>query len=307
MNNIILTSVTKNYGETKAVDAIDLTMSAGECLALVGHNGAGKSTVIKMVLGLIKPTLGTVTVLGHDPMAASFNAVRRVIGFLPEQVLFQQNMTGRETLEFYARLKEAPRDNLDGLFHRVDLLEAADNRISTYSKGMRQRLGLAQALIGAPKLLILDEPTSGLDPISRQNIYSIINDIKCAGATVLISSHALSELDNHIDRVVILQQGKITAQGSIGKLRQSIGLATEIKVHAPMESLEILMQHFGDKCLINGVAYFSCSFDNKVDLIKRLMGFDIPINNIEVNDPSLEEVFFSLTQKEESSHELAHE
>ena len=303
MNNIKLTSVSKKYGNTKAVDCVDLAVKSGECLALVGHNGAGKSTLIKMVLGLVSPSHGSVQVMGHDPMDAAFNVLRQDIGFLPEQVMFQNNMTGRETLKFYAQLKGVSRGDLDGLFLRVDLPKAADDRIATYSKGMRQRLGLAQALIGSPSLLILDEPTSGLDPVSRQNVYRIINDVKSAGATILISSHALTELDSRIDRVAILKNGKLAALGSIVELRQNIGLASEIKVHAPPGSLETLMKHFGDKCVVNGVAQFFCPAGEKIVFLRELMDMNIPLVDIEVKDPSLEEVFLAHTTKEEQSDE----
>ncbi|MCK5423914.1 MAG: ABC transporter ATP-binding protein [Emcibacter sp.] len=296
MNNITLTSVSKHYGKTKAVNTMGLTVATGECLALVGHNGAGKSTLIKMVLGLVRPTAGTAKVMGYDPMATDFNRVRQDIGFLPEQVLFQNNMTGRETLAFYAQLKGASLSGLNDLFNRVDLYKAADHRISTYSKGMRQRLGLAQALIGQPKLLILDEPTTGLDPASRQNVYSIIDDMKRGGTTILISSHALTELDSRIDRVAILKQGNLVALGSIAELRQNIGLASEIKIHAPDSSMELLAQHFGDKCFVNGVAHFSCPADEKIALIRELMDLNISLADIEVKDPSLEQIFLALTE-----------
>ena len=305
--NITLAAVTKQYGKATAVEAIDLAVAPGECLALVGHNGAGKSTLIKMVLGLISPTIGTVTVMGHDPLDSSFTAVRRTIGFLPEQVLFQNNMTGRETLEFYARLKGAALDSLDELFHRVDLSAAADNRISTYSKGMRQRLGLAQALIGNPGLLILDEPTSGLDPVSRQNVYGIINEMKKAGATILISSHALTELDSRIDRVAILNRGKMAALGTIEELRRTIGLSSEIIVQAPSESLKILTQNFAkegeNNCVVNGAAHLSCPAEEKVAVLKKLMGLNIPLADITIHDPSLEQVFLALSQQEEQADE----
>lgn len=303
MNNIELTSVVKEYGRTKAVDGVDLAVAPGECLALVGRNGAGKSTLIKMVLGLVRPTHGTVTVMGHDPLAASFNEVRKTIGFLPEQVLFQNNMTGRETMEFYARLKGVPVGGLNDLFRRVDLLAAADDRIATYSKGMRQRLGLAQALIGSPALLILDEPTSGLDPLARQNVYGIINDMKSAGTTVLISSHALTELDDRIDRVAVLHRGRLLALGTIADLRRKIGLDSEIKIQAPADSIKTLTRHFGDKCFVNGVARFSCPADEKIAFLKQLMALNIPLVDIEVNDPSLEDIFLALTHTEEQINE----
>ncbi len=296
--NIMLATVTKKYGALTAVDGVDLAVQAGECLALVGHNGAGKSTLIKMVLGLISPDGGQVRVMGQDPLSPGFKEVRRTIGFLPEQVLFQNNMTGRETLEFYARLKGASLKNQDDLFRRVDLLAAAENRISTYSKGMRQRLGLAQALIGTPALLILDEPTSGLDPASRRNVYGILNEMKLAGCAVLISSHALTELDDRIDRVAILNRGRLAALGTIPDLRRNMGLPTEIRIQAPAESLQLVAQHFKGKCRLNGVAQLDCATHEKLAFLKDLMALDIPLDNIEVRDPSLEQVFLAYSGQE---------
>jgi len=296
--NIMLTSVTKKYGTLTAADRVDLAVQAGECLALVGHNGAGKSTLIKMVLGLIAPDGGQVRVMGQDPLSPGFKVVRRMTGFLPEQVLFQNNMTGRETLEFYARLKGASLKDQDDLFRRVDLLAAADNRISTYSKGMRQRLGLAQALIGKPALLILDEPTSGLDPASRRNVYGILHEMKLAGCAVLISSHALTELDDRIDRVAILNRGRLAALGTIPDLRRNMGLPTEIRIQAPAESLQAVAQHFKDKCQLNGVAQLDCATREKVAFLKELMALNIPLDNIEVRDPSLEQVFLAYSGQE---------
>lgn len=298
-SNIELSGVSKIYGNTAAVKDVDLAVAPGECLALVGHNGAGKSTLIKMVLGLASPTSGGISVMGQNPRDPAFHSARRDIGFLPEQVLFQHNMTGRETLAFYARLKGAAQDDLEALFHKVDLLAASDQRISTYSKGMRQRLGVAQALIGTPKLLILDEPTSGLDPVSRQNVYAIINEAKQAGATVLISSHALTELDSRIDRVAILNRGDMVALGSIADLRQNIGLTSDIKISAPPEVMQALSQHFSATYqadhFMNGAAVLPCSQDQKMDFLREVLGLDLAISDIAVHDPSLEEVFMAYT------------
>ncbi|MCF8474621.1 MAG: ABC transporter ATP-binding protein [Emcibacter sp.] len=301
--NIELISVTKEYGRTKAVDVIDFSVLAGECLALVGHNGAGKSTLIKMVLGLTSPTRGTVNVFGYNPSHIAFSQMRKKIGFLPEQVLFQNNMTGRETLEFYSRLKGVACDDLNDLFRRVDLFQAADDRIGTYSKGMRQRLGLAQALIGSPKLLILDEPTSGLDPSSRQNVYGIIHEMKQAGVTILLSSHALTELDDRIDRVAIVNKGHLTAVGTIPNLRHNIGLAAEIIIYGTDISMQSLAQHFSNRfsadCFEYNVAHLHCPMNEKVALLKEIMALNISFTNIEINDPSLEQVFMAYTKAKE--------
>ncbi|WP_247879218.1 ABC transporter ATP-binding protein [Azospirillum brasilense] len=144
--------VSKRYGDAFAVREVDLDLAAGECVAMVGHNGAGKSSLIKLMLGLTTPTAGSVRVLGGDPASAAASHIRRQVGFLPESVAFHPSMTGRETLDFYARLKRVPRDGNDALFERVGLEPAAvKRRVGTYSKGMRQRLALAQALLDRPR------------------------------------------------------------------------------------------------------------------------------------------------------------
>jgi len=158
----------KCEGKQVAVSDVDLTLRAGECVGLVGHNGAGKSTMIKMMLGLLRPSEGTVRVLGDDPAASASARDRGQLGYLPENVALYPSMTGPETLAFYARLKGQPVSLNTALLEKVGIAGAADRRVGTYSKGMRQRLGLAQALLGDPRVLLLDEPTTGLDPALRQ-------------------------------------------------------------------------------------------------------------------------------------------
>lgn len=300
---IRLDNVSKQYGDNFAVRNIDFSIAQGECLALVGHNGAGKTTLIKLVLGLIQPTTGQLSIMGGSPQDSDFDKLRKNIGFLPEQVLFQTNMTGREILKFYSKLKNAKLNHIEGLFERVDLLAAADDKISTYSKGMRQRLGLAQALIGHPKVLILDEPTSGLDPLSRQTVYSIIDEEKKAGATVFVSSHALTELDERIDRVAILNKGELVAIDSIEDLRSDIGLKSIIKVIANSKDMERIIHKFkpdiekfeGDKNRIS----LSCPLEEKTVLLQVLFNLNINLINIEIIDPSLEQVFMQYTLHDE--------
>ncbi|NNH30392.1 ABC transporter ATP-binding protein [Rhizobium sp. SEMIA 4085] len=224
--SVCLTQTSKSYGKFAAVSDISLSLGEGETIALVGHNGAGKTTIIKLILGLIRPTSGKVRVLGEDPVTGNAG-VRRRLGYLPESVSFHLALTGREILAFYARLKRIRLTTTHDLFDRVGLAEgAADRPVRTYSKGMRQRLGLAQALLGEPRILLLDEPTSGLDPALRRNFYDLVSELRSKGTTVLLSSHALTELEDRADRVIIVNGGLKIADGTLEDLRQIARLPT---------------------------------------------------------------------------------
>ena len=286
MVRINISSAGKSYGDITAVDNVTLTIHAGECVALVGTNGAGKSTLFKLILGLIPLTTGRINILGSDSASASFGNTRRTIGFLPEQVMFQGSLTGRETLVFYSRLKGENRDSIDDLFARVRLTEAADKRVATYSKGMRQRLGLAQALIGRPEILILDEPTSGLDPAARLNFFNILEQVKAAGAAILMSSHALTELEARTDRVAILSHGRLVANGTIEKLKKDLSLPTKVKITTGRVGMRRLSKQFGDRFnkqkFVNGVAVLECSENQKLSLLKALIKADICLDAIDI-------------------------
>src|SRR5690606_24235616 len=218
------------YSKVEAVKEVAFSLNAGETVALVGHNGAGKTTLIKLMLGLIRPTSGGIRVLGEDPARGDF-AVRQRLGYLPESVSFHMALTGRETLAFYARLKRVALKSDNSLFERVGLAqEAADRPVRTYSKGMRQRLGLAQALLGEPRILLLDEPTSGLDPALGRGFYDLVSDLRARGATVMLSSHALTELEGRANRVIIINRGVKIADGTLDDLRRIARLPTRITV-----------------------------------------------------------------------------
>lgn len=299
--------VSKYYGQTPILQNVSLTLNKGECLALVGHNGAGKSTLIKILLGLIAPTTGLVKVLGGDVLNRRFAGQRRKIGFLPEQVLFQKNMTGREALSFYARLKAVRRAQIDDLFHRFDLVKAADNRISTYSKGMRQKLGMAQALLGEPELLILDEPTSGLDPIARQQIYRILGEEKQKRTSILISSHVLTEIDERIDRVLILNSGTVVADGTLAGLSQKQAVLSRITIEASPESCEQITAVFSHELKVDRTTErtltLHCESTRKVPILNSIYALGISFSDIRITEPSLEEIFGTYMHKpEESCH-----
>jgi len=287
--------VKKAYGKMIALEDITLTLAKGSSLALVGHNGAGKSTLIKLILGLVKPSSGRVRVFHKEPTSAAFNPLRCKIGYLPEQCLFQKSLTGRETLTFYAQLKGMSAGKFNDLFERVDLVAAADRKVGTYSKGMRQRLGIAQALLGKPELLVLDEPTSGLDPIARQNIYKIIGEEKERGASILISSHVLTELDDRIDQVAILNKGRLTAMGTIPILRRKVKMKSEIILNVPDAVAKQIEKSIGNDSICKhkrgGILSISCRPDKKIEVLEKIMMFAAGIDNIEIQEPSLELVY----------------
>jgi Cu-processing system ATP-binding protein len=298
---IFVKRAVKSYGDICALQGIDLQIAPGECVALIGHNGAGKTTLIKLILGLARPTSGTIDVMGRSPGTAGFDTLRRDIGFLPEHAVFQGSLTGRETLTFYARLKNATTQNLDQLFQQVDLMEAAGRKVSTYSKGMRQRLGLAQALIGNPRILMLDEPTTGLDPDSRARVYAIIEEKKADGVAVLLSSHALTELEARADRVAILHRGRLRACASIPELRKSAGLVPELHVRAGKEQMSALARHFAQRfergSFVNGTAVLTLPTQDKLIMLKEVLNLGIAIDDISLTEPNLEQIFAAYTDR----------
>lgn len=290
---IEVTGVTKRYGRQIAVREVDLTLRAGECVAMVGHNGAGKSSLIKLMLGLTTPTEGTLRVLGADPSSAAAAEVRRHVGFLPENVAFHPAMTGRECLDFYARLKGVARAGNDALLERVGLEPAAaKRRVGTYSKGMRQRLGLAQALLGDPRVLFLDEPTTGLDPALRQGFYDIVRERRDGGATVLLCSHALTELEGQADRVVVMNRGRKVAEGSLATLRTLARLPVRVRLTMAEEAYAALAAAAGGLTrLPGGVVELVCANDDTVNLVRRVACAGVALTDIDIVQPSLDDMY----------------
>ena len=208
-----------NRPKARAVNEIDFTVREGEVVGLLGPNGSGKSTTVKMILGLLYPTAGQLTVLGKAPRAVE---TKKAIGYLPEDSYLYKYLTAEETLDFFGslfNLSRAERKNrIDQLLDMVGLAHARHRRVGEFSKGMARRIGLAQAMINDPSLLIFDEPTSGLDPLGCREVKDLIVELKKRGKTVLITSHLLSDVEDICDRVVILYGGKVRAQGSLNEL-----------------------------------------------------------------------------------------
>ena len=301
-DTVEINDVTKRFGRVEAVRDVSFALPEGETIALVGHNGAGKTTLLKLMLGLIRPSSGSIRVLGEDPAAGEF-AARRRLGYLPENVSFNAVLTGRETLAFYARLKREDSGTLAPLLERVGLSHAADRRVGTYSKGMRQRLGLAQALLGAPRILLLDEPTTGLDPALRQSFYEIIEELRGLGATVLLSSHALTELEERAGRVVIMNQGRKVADGSLDELRRIARLPTRIRLKVAASGIADVQSRLaplGDWRRVNGhMLEITAASEQKIELLRRATAEGGSIEDVDVAPPTLDELYAHFLRSQE--------
>jgi ABC-2 type transport system ATP-binding protein len=213
----------KRYGRIEALGGVDLAIAPGELVGLVGANGAGKSTLMKIACGLVRPTSGTVTVCGAP---AGSREARGSIGYLAELFRFPGWCTAAEVLELHQRLARSPGGASEraALLARVGLADAAERRVERISKGMAQRLGIAQALVGRPRLLLLDEPTSALDPAGRRTVRELLTELRDEGVAVLINSHLLGELERVCDRVVILVGGRVAADGRPDELTRPGGV-----------------------------------------------------------------------------------
>jgi ABC-2 type transport system ATP-binding protein len=243
----------KTYGATRAVDAIDLDIRRGEIFGLLGPNGAGKTTTILMMLGLTETSGGSVSVLGFDPVRQPLQVKRRV-GYLPDAVGFYDHMTARENLIYTARLLAIPRKEANArimeALKSVSLDDVADKRVSTFSRGMRQRLGIAEIVMKKAEVAILDEPTSGLDPHATFELLEMIRGLKRAGVAVLLSSHLLDRVQSVCDRVALFNKGKIALMGTVVELaNQVLGAghpllveATGIDVAATLRGVEGVQQ-----------------------------------------------------------------
>jgi Cu-processing system ATP-binding protein len=298
--SVELAGVTKRYGAVTAVDGVGLTVAAGKRLALLGHNGAGKTTVLKMLLGLVRPDQGSVRVLGQEPGDAR-SPLRRAVGFLPEAVAFDAAMTGWETIGFYARLKGRPQRECRELMERVGLAAAAGRRVSTYSKGMRQRLGLAQALLGGPRVLLLDEPTSGLDPELRQAFYAAMSDLAADGAAVVLSSHLLTELEERTDLIAIMDRGRLVAAGTLSDLRVRAKLPLTLRLLvAPGRAGAVAAALAPVRVVAEGIdrLVLRCPAADKLAILRRVVALD-DLQDVAVAEPSLDDVYAHFVSREE--------
>ncbi len=294
-STLTISHLTKRFAGVEALRDVSLSVEPGQRVALLGHNGAGKSTMMKIILGLIPFDGGAVTVCGAAPGSA---AARAQVAYLPENAAFHPALTGEEQVRHYLSLRGEKPAQAPDLLARVGLGNAAKRRIGTYSKGMRQRVGLAQALIGQPRLLVLDEPTSGLDPVSRRDFYALLDGLAAGGTAILLSSHALTEVEARTDRILILSKGRLMAEGSLADLRRAAALPVAISV-APATGQKAALAAALPMARANGDGrlHLDIAQDDKLAVLARITGLP-QVADLEVIPPSLEDIYSHFSQRD---------
>lgn len=295
--------VSKHYGAVHAVDGVDLRVEGGEIFGLIGHNGAGKSSLFKLMLGLTPLSSGEILIAGGSVRGSGFRATRRRLGYLPENVVLYDNLSGLETLRFFAKLKGADPRQCAPTLERVGLAHAGSRPLREYSKGMRQRLGFAQALLGEPRVLFLDEPTNGLDPQAIRDFYSLLQELQAKGVTVLITSHILAELQQRVDRLAIMAAGRIQALGTVQALREQQQAPLRIELHLSEQDVGAARQalsQLGTDAIVcrstpQGLS-LSCPREAKMAVLGLAAGLGSRLRDLSLHESSLEDVFFGVGQ-----------
>lgn len=272
-------------------------MAYGEVFGFLGPNGAGKSTIVKMTLGLTYPTAGEIEVLGQPVSSLS---ARAEVGYLPETFRFHDWLTASELLHFHARLArvaaETRADRVRELLELVGLKDRADDRLSTFSKGMMQRVGLAQALVAQPRMVILDEPTSALDPIGRRDVRDRIRELRRQGVTVFLNSHLLSEVEQVCDRVAIIDHGAIVAEGTLDTLLS----AQEIEIRAGEGAEQAALEALGKTAVraVDGRLRVRVANDVEAsELVRRMVQAGVPVYEVRRIGDSLEDLFVRVAER----------
>ena len=289
-------ALSKRYGDRLAVDSVSLTVRRGEVYGFLGPNGAGKTTTLRMVLGLVRPTSGRAVVLGEAP--GSPPVVARV-GALVEGPGFYPYLSGRDNLRVMARYQRLDDRGVDAVLDRVDLRSRGGDRYSRYSLGMKQRLGVAAALLGDPDLLVLDEPTNGLDPAGMAEMRALLVDVAAGGQTVVLSSHLLAEVQEVCDRVGVIAGGRLLAEGTVAELRG----ATAVLLRArPLDlALAVAMRVSGDDAVevVHGGGDDALRVHAGPELVpqltRELVGAGVDVLEARTVERSLEEVFLAMT------------
>jgi ABC-2 type transport system ATP-binding protein len=273
---IVANALAKRYGHVHALHDLTLRVAPGECLGFLGPNGAGKSTAVKMLLGLVRPTGGDASILGRP---IGDRRTRAHVGYLPELFRYPDWLSAREVLAFHARLLRlgGAHRAIDDALDEVSLRDRAADRVGTYSKGMQQRLGLAVALIGAPRVVFLDEPTSALDPVGRSDVRALIERLRSRGTTVFLNSHLLGEVERVCDRVCVIDRGRVIAEGTLSALTGDGSRGVRVRDDDGWHEYDVAAAEIPD-------------------LVARLVAQGARIHAVEPRHTSLEERFLELVR-----------
>jgi ABC-2 type transport system ATP-binding protein len=297
--------LTKRFGERTVVRDVELRVPRGSAFGYLGPNGAGKTTLIRMLLGLTPATAGSMRLLGL-PVPQRRSEALAGVGAIVEEPRFHGHLTGRENLSIVAAARG--RDafgRIDGAIDRVGLTARADERVKTYSLGMKQRLGIARCLLADPELLVLDEPMNGLDPAGIQEFRGFVRSFVAEGRTIVLSSHLLDEVEKTCDHVAIVDQGSIVVQGSIDELRGAGGRVVLVEVDEPARARSLLAAHAAvERVDVDGVALqvvFRDGDDALPDLNRRLVEAGIGVRRLEPLQASLEQRFLEITTRLENA------
>lgn len=289
--------LTKRYGDRLAVDRVDMTVQRGEVYGFLGPNGAGKTTTLRMMLGLIRPTAGSASVLGRP---AGVPEVTARVGALIEGPGFYPYLSGLDNLRVMARYRSLPDAAASAALARVDLADRGGDKFKSYSLGMKQRLGVASALMGDPDLIVLDEPTNGLDPAGMADMRALIVDLARGGQTVLLSSHLLDEVQEICDRVGVINRGLLLRESTVAELR---GGASLVVRGAPVEdTLAVAMEVAGEDAvrLEGEEVLLDLPAEKAPDLTRALVARGVDVHRIGSAERTLESVFFEMTGEKET-------
>ena len=285
MTAVQLVGLTKRYGEIVANDEVTFDVEDGEIFGYLGPNGAGKTTTIRLLLGLIKPTSGTAEVLGADIQnRRALTKVKANLGYLPDTLGFEEQLTGQQALDYFARMRgDERREELLKLFQ-----PPLDRKIETYSSGNRRMLGIVQAFMHDPDLVIMDEPTSGLDPLKQDRLHAFIEEERDAGKTIFFSSHILSEVQRVADRVGIIRDGRIVALEDIDELLGRSGKEVWVHFSSPVDESAFVTDDMLDVDVVDSAVRFTYTGEAK-RLLEHLVRFDV--QDIDIGDPQLDDIF----------------
>ena len=291
--------LTKRYGARRAVDRVSLTVERGEVYGFLGPNGAGKTTTLRMLLGLVRPSGGSARILGAP--AGTPDVIARV-GALVEGPGFYPSLSGRDNLRVMGRYRGVPESAVDAALERVDLADRGSDRFKSYSLGMKQRLGVAAALMGDPELIILDEPTNGLDPAGMSDMRALIVDLARSGHTVVLSSHLLAEVQEICDRVGVINRGRLLRESTVAELRG--GSRVRLWGEPVDRALATAMRVAGDDVSLEGDRVLLPADTSVPDLVRALVADGVDVHELTTTERTLEEVFFEMTTGELTETEM---